>query len=264
MRTVLMTLVQRPGFQRFILAVIVLNAITLGLETWPPAMQAAGGLIVALDHLALAIFTIEVTLRLVAHGPRFFRDPWSVFDFVVVAIALVPAAEGFSVLRTLRVLRALRLISAVPRMRLVVEALLSAIPGISAIFALLLLIFYVAAVMATKLFGAAGPEWFGSVARSFFTLFQVMTLEGWADIVRALMVTLPWAWAFFVPFILIVTFTVLNLFIAVVVSAMQAGHDAELVRENQSAHDERSEILAELRELRREVRQYRGDPGPNN
>ena len=220
--------------------------------------SAVFGLLIIGSLIALAIFTIEVTLRLTAHGRRFFREPWSVFDFSVVAIALVPAAEGFAVLRTLRVLRALRLISAVPRMRLVVEALLSAIPGISSILALLLLIFYVAAVMATKLFGAAGPEWFGSVARSFFTLFQIMTLEGWADIARALMVTVPWAWAFFVPFILIVTFTVLNLFIAVVVSAMQSGHDAELTRENQAAHDERSEILAEIRELRRELRQLRG------
>jgi len=257
-RQSLLNLVEKPGFQRFILAVIVLNAITLGLETWPAAMQAAGPLIVNLDHIALAIFTVEVTLRLIAHGPRFFRDPWSVFDFGVVAIALVPAAEGFAVLRTLRVLRALRLVSAVPRMRLVVEALLSAIPGISSIFALLLLIFYVAAVMATRLFGAIGPEWFGSVGRSFFTLFQIMTLEGWADIVRALMVTAPWAWAFFIPFILIVTFTVLNLFIAVVVSAMQSGHDAEQAKENQAAHVEREEILEEIRNLRREVLQLGG------
>ncbi len=257
-RTCLLTVVEKPIFQRFILAVIVLNAITLGLETWSPAMQAAGGLIVAIDRVALAIFTIELTMRLMAYGPRFFRDPWSAFDFSVVAIALIPAGGGFSVLRTLRVLRALRLVSAVPRMRQVVEALLSAIPGISSIFALLLLIFYVAAVMATKLFGAAGPEWFGSVARSFFTLFQIMTLEGWAEIVRELMVSLPWAWAFFVPFILIVTFSVLNLFIAVVVSAMQSGHDAQLARDNQAAHDERSEMLAEVRELRREVRELRG------
>lgn len=262
MRTYLLNIVENQGFQRFILAVIVLNAITLGLETSPAAMQAAGGLIIALDRIALAIFSIEVTMRLIAHGRRYFRDPWSVFDLIVVTIALVPAAEGFAVLRTLRVLRALRLISAVPRMRAVVEALLSAIPGISSIFALLLLIFYVAAVMATKLFGAAGPEWFGSVARSFFTLFQIMTLEGWADIARSLMVTVPWAWLFFVPFILIVTFTVLNLFIAVVVSAMQSVHDAEQARENQIAHEERREILEQVRHLRREIQEREKGTGP--
>jgi len=262
MRTRLLAFVENPLFQRFILAVIVVNAITLGLETWPAAMAAAGGTIVMLDRVALAIFTVEVALRIVAHGPRFFRDPWSLFDFSVVAIAFLPAAEGFAVVRTLRVLRTLRLISAVPRMRLVVEALLSAIPGISSIFALLLLVFYVAAVMATKLFGGLEPQWFGSIGRSFFTLFQIMTLEGWADIARELMAAVPWAWAFFVPFILVVTFTVLNLFIAVVVSAMQSSHDAELASENQAAHDERGEILAEVRALRLEVQALRADrPG---
>ena len=117
MRTYLLKIVEKEGFQRFILAVIVLNAITLGLETSPAVMESAGGLIVALDRIALAIFSIEMTMRLIAHGRRYFRDPWSVFDLIVVTIALVPAAEGFAVLRTLRVLRALRLISAVPRMR---------------------------------------------------------------------------------------------------------------------------------------------------
>jgi voltage-gated sodium channel len=155
-------------------------------------MAAAGGAIVTLDRVALAIFTVEVTLRLVAHGSHFFRDPWSVFDFSVAAVAFLPAAEGSAVPRTLRVLRTLRLVSAVPRMRLVVEALLAAIPGISPIFALLILIFHVAAVMATKLFGALEPAWFGSLGRSFFTLFRIMTLEGWADIARQLMARVPW------------------------------------------------------------------------
>jgi voltage-gated sodium channel len=220
-------------------------------------MASAGGLIAALDRIALAIFTVEVSLRLVAHGGRFWRDPRSVFDFSVVAITFVPAAEGFAVLRTLRVLRALRLISAVPRMRLVVEALLSAIPGISSIFALLLLIFYVAAVIAMKLFGGLEPVWFGGIGRSFFTLFQIMTLEGWADIVRTLMAAAPWAWVFFVPFILVVTFTVLNLFIAVVVSAMQSSHDAKLAQENRTAHAEREAILVEIRQLRQEIQALR-------
>jgi voltage-gated sodium channel len=220
-------------------------------------MASAGGLIVALDRIALTIFVVEVSLRLIAHGGRFFRDPWNVFDFSVVAIALVPSAGGFAVLRTLRVLRVLRLISAVPRMRLVVEALLSAIPGISSIFTLLLLVFYVAAVMATKLFGGLEPQWFGSIGRSFFTLFQIMTLEGWADIARTLMATAPWAWAFFVPFILVVTFTVLNPFIAVVVSAMQSSHDADLAQENQTVHAEREAILVEIRRLRQEIQAFR-------
>lgn len=254
MRASLLALVENTIFQRAILGLIVVNAITLGLETWPAAMAAAGGTVVVLDRIALVIFTIEISLRLIAHGPRFFRDGWNVFDFLVVGISLVPASDGLAVLRSLRVLRALRLISAVPRMRLVVEALLSAIPGISSIVALLILIFYVAAVMSTKLFGELQPEWFGTIGRSIFTLFQIMTLESWAEIARSLMAVEPWSWAFFVPFILIVTFTVLNLFIAVVVSAMQSRHDAELALENKAAQDERFEILAEIRQLRLEIR----------
>jgi voltage-gated sodium channel len=255
-------LVDDRRFQNLILALIVLNAITLGLETWPPAMQAAGGLILALDRIALVIFTVEVGLRILAHGLRFFRDPWSIFDFVVVAIALVPAGDGVAVLRALRVLRVLRLISAVPSMRSVVQGLISAIPGISSVMALMALIFYVAAVMATKLFAAAFPDWFGSVGASLYTLFQVMTLESWSmGIVRPVMEEFPYAWMFFVPFILIATFMILNLFIGVVVGAMQSAANADRAADEQVAHDERGAILAELQALRREVAALR--TGPN-
>jgi voltage-gated sodium channel len=247
-------LVDDRRFQNLILALIVLNAITLGLETWPTAMQAAGGLILALDRIALVIFTIEVGLRILAHGLRFFRDPWSIFDFVVVAIALIPAGDGFAVLRALRVLRVLRLISAVPSMRSVVQGLITAIPGISSVMALMALIFYVAAVMATKLFAAAFPDWFGSVGASLYSMFQIMTLESWSmGIVRPVMEQFPYAWAFFVPFILIATFMILNLFIGVVVGAMQSAANADRAAEEQVAHDERGEILVELRALRQEV-----------
>jgi voltage-gated sodium channel len=255
-------LVDDRRFQNLILALIVLNAITLGLETWPPAMQSAGGLILALDRIALVIFTIEVGLRILAHGLRFFRDPWSIFDFVVVAIALIPAGDGFAVLRALRVLRVLRLISAVPSMRSVVQGLITAIPGISSVMALMALIFYVAAVMATKLFAAAFPDWFGSVGASLYSMFQIMTLESWSmGIVRPVMEQFPYAWAFFVPFILIATFMILNLFIGVVVGAMQSAANADRAAEEQVAHDERGEILVELRALRQEVAALRSAGG---
>jgi voltage-gated sodium channel len=202
----------------------------------------------------LWIFVVEIALRLFAHGVRFFRDPWSVFDFVIVGLALAPATTGFAVLRALRVLRVLRLISAVPKMRMVVRALLSAIPGIGSIVGLLALIFYVMAVMATKMFGSSFPEWFGSIPASLYSLFQIMTLESWSmGIVRPVMDVYPYAWMFFVPFILIATFTVLNLFIAVVVSAMQSEHEAEQVKVESDAHSERLDILAELRALRVQV-----------
>ncbi|MGQ0778165.1 MAG: ion transporter, partial [Pseudonocardiales bacterium] len=150
----LRNLVDGDRFQRFIVAVIVLNGITLGLETSDRMVAEFGGLLHAVDSIALAIFVVELVLRLTAHGWRFFRDPWSVLDFVIVAVALIPASGAFSVLRALRILRVLRLVALVPSMRGVVSALLTAVPGMASIAALLGLLIYVAAVMATQLFGA--------------------------------------------------------------------------------------------------------------
>ena len=245
-------------FHKTIIVVIVVNAITLGLETWPAAMAAAGPLLLAADRLMLMIFTAEIAARMFAHGARFFRDPWNVFDFIIVGVALLPATTGFAVLRALRVLRVLRIISAVPKMRMVVRALLGAIPGISSIVALLALIFYVMAVMVTKMFGAAFPEWFGSIPASLYTLFQIMTLESWSmGIVRPVLEVYPLAWLFFVPFILITTFTTLNLFIAVIVNAMQAEHDREAEAAEAEAKGERSLLLEELQAVRRELAELR-------
>lgn len=211
-----------PRVERFIIALILINAATLGMETSSDIMAEYGHLITAVDRTILTIFVVEIVLRIVAHGGRFFRDPWSLFDFVVVGIALVPASSGFSVLRALRVLRVLRLITMVPQMRRVVSALLSAIPGLSSIIMVLMIIFYVFSVIATNLFAGQHAEWFGSIGHSMYTLFQIMTLESWSmGIVRPLMETHPYAWMFFIPFILIATFTMLNLFIAIIVNAMQ-------------------------------------------
>ena len=252
-------LVRDRRFERTIIALIALNAIILGLETSPAVMDRVGGLLLALDRIILAVFVIEIGLRLAAFGWRFFRDPWSLFDFVVVAIALVPATGPFSVLRALRALRALRLISTAPRMRRVVQALLAAIPGLGSIIALLALLFYVGAVIVTKLFGAAFPEWFGTLPRSAFSLFQIMTLESWSmGIVRPVMEVFPYAWLFFVTFILTTTFVMLNLFIAVIVNAMHLQHEEDEKEADaalaETAHDEREAILRELRDLRAEVK----------
>jgi voltage-gated sodium channel len=252
--------VERRGFQNAILWLIVVNAVTLGLETSPTAMAAAGPVLIAIDRTILAVFVVEIALRIAAHGWRFFRDPWSIFDFIVVAIALVPATGQFSVLRALRILRVLRLISAVPRMRRVVTALLSAIPGLGAIIALLSLIFYVSAVMATKLFGASFPDWFGTIGESLYSLFQIMTLESWSmGIVRPVLEVYSLAWLFFVPFILITTFTTLNLFIAVIVNAMQAEHDREAEAAEAEARGERGALLEELQAVRRDLAELRAE-----
>jgi voltage-gated sodium channel len=246
------------GFQNTIIVLIAFNALTLGLETSDAAMARAGELLMALDRILLSIFVFEILARMVAHGWRFFRDPWSIFDFVVVGVAVVPATENLSVLRALRVLRVLRLASAVPRMRRVVEALLSALPGLGSVVAILGLIFYVAGVMATQIFGDEFPQWFGTLGRSVYSLFQIMTLESWSmGIVRPVMEVYPYAWAFFVTFILVSTFTMLNLFIAVVVNAMQSRYHQAEAEHAEAAHVERAKLLDEIRNLRTEVSDLR-------
>jgi len=256
----LQRLVESAAFQRFIVAVIVVNAITLGLETSPTAMQQAGGLLLALDRTALAIFVVEIVLKLIVYRQHFFRSGWNVFDFTIVAITLAPTGEGLQVLRSLRILRALRLVSVVPSMRKVVNALLRAIPGMSSVRTQLLLVVYVAAVMSTKLFGASFPDWFGSVGESFYTLFQVMTLESWSmGIVRPVMEVYPYAWIFFVLFILLTTFAVLNLFIAIVVDSMSAVEHEEQEQTRELVSVDHDAVLAELRAIRAELAELRGE-----
>ncbi len=255
-RQKLVTLAENPHFQKAITVLIVVNAITLGLETSKEAMERAGSIIVALDRIILAVFVVELMIRITAYGRGFFRDPWSIFDFIVVGVALIPATENFSVLRALRVLRVLRLASAVPQMRRVVEALLSAVPGLGSVVAILALIFYVAGVMATQLFGDTFPDWFGTIGKSLYSLFQIMTLESWSmGIVRPVMQVYPYAWGFFVPFILIATFTMLNLFIAVVVNAMQSKYHEVEAEEARVAHAERAGLLEEVRALRAQIQE---------
>ena len=245
-----------------IIILILINAALLGLETWPAAMAAAGGLILTLDSAILVVFVVEIAVRVYVHRLAFWRDPWSVFDFLVVAIALAPAAGPFAVLRALRVLRVLRLLTLVPSMRRVIGALLAAIPGLGSIALVLLIIYYVFAVIATKLFAAAYPEWFGDLGRSLYTLFQIMTLESWSmGIARPVMEKFPYAWVFFVPFILVATFTMLNLFIAIIVNAMQSYNEAEHAASNQVADTTRRQdaavAQAEFRDLRDEIRELR-------
>ena len=231
----LRAIIDGPHFQWTVTALITINAFTLGLETSKVAMAHAGGLIAGLDRIILAVFVVEILLKMVAYGPAgFFRRGWNVFDFVIVGIALVPSAGAFSVLRALRILRVLRLVSIVPAMRKVVLALLASIPGVSSIMMLMVLVFYIFAVIATRLYGDTFPQWFGTVGESMYSLFQIMTLESWSmGIVRPVMETFPNAWLVFVPFILVTSFAVLNLFIAVIVNAMQEqqAYDLEEARD---------------------------------
>jgi voltage-gated sodium channel len=254
----LAALLARPLTERLLMALILVNAVTLGLETSETVMAQVGPLLHAIDRAILAVFVVEIAARLFVHRLAFFRDPWSVFDFVIVAIALIPATGSLSVLRALRVLRILRLVTILPSLKRVVGALIGALPGMGSIALLLLLFLYVGAVMATKLFGASFPDKFGTLGASTYTLVQLMTLDGWSgEIVGPVMETYPLAWLFFLPFVLATAFTVLNLFIGIVVNAMQAEHEKgkeeELAAEKAADAENQAALLAEIRALRTEM-----------
>ena len=239
--------VSKTYFQNFILGVILFNAVILGLETSQSVMANFGPLILMLDKICLAIFVVEIALKLFARGAGFFRSGWNIFDFSIVAISLIPAAQGLSVLRAMRILRLLRVLSVTPSLRRVVEGLMNALPGMGSVFLLMGLIFYIGAVMATKLFGGAFPEWFGTLGRSGYSLFQIMTLESWSmGIVRPVMETYPYAWAFFVPFILVTTFVVVNLVVGLVVNSMQDAHSEEA---NEATDNYREDIVGRLERI---------------
>lgn len=211
-------------FSRVITMLIIINAIILGMETYPELMSSYGPILKTIDRTILWIFVVELCVRSLAYGKVFFRDPWSMFDIFVISVAFLPTHEVLAVLRVARVLRIVRLISIFPRLRHVVEGLVRSIPGIASIGSILGIMIYVFGVMATQLYGTHYPEWFGSLHKAIFSLFQIMTLEGWPDIVRPVMEKYAYSWVFFVSYILIATFSVLNLFIAVIVDAMQRQH----------------------------------------
>lgn len=243
-RSKLVTFLEGPRATNFIMVVIVVNAITLGMETSAFLMDLAGPLIIAIDQICLAIFVVEIVAKLMAYRFRFFRNGWNIFDFIIVGIALVPGAGGLSVLRALRILRVLRIISVAPSLRRVVEGFVTALPGMGSVFLLMALIFYIGSVMATKLFASTFPVWFGNLGLSAYSLFQIMTLESWSmGIVRPVMEIYPYAWVFFVPFIMMTTFAVVNLLVGLIVNSMQDAHAEE---SNAATDSYRDEVLQRL------------------
>ncbi len=244
---------ENPWIQNLLVFLILLNAVILGLETDTDTMDKMGPQLLFVDHAILWIFIAEIVVLITARGLAYFKDPWCVFDFIVVGIALIPASGSLSVLRALRVLRVLRLINKVESMRKVVGGLLSALPGLGSVFGLILIIFYVAAMIATNLFRHDFPQWFGDLGASAFTLFQIMTLEGWSqELARPVMEVFPYAWIFFVVFILIATFIVFNLFIAVIVDSITADKEQDL-----KDHAQFNAIEHELRIVHRELSEMR-------
>ncbi|WP_171103362.1 MULTISPECIES: ion transporter [unclassified Ruegeria] len=262
--------VERRAVTNTILGVIIFNAITLGLSTSPSIQANLGHVLRVIDTLVLGIFVAELLLKFYAYRLDFFKNAWNIFDLVVVTLGLLPNRDGLSALRGLRVIRAMRLLSVIPQMRAVVQALLDALPGMGAVIIMISIVFYVFAVMATLMYGPDFPEWFGTLGRSLYSLFQIMTLESWSmGIVRPVMETHPTAWIFFVPFIVITAFSVLNLFIGLLVNTMQSAvedesvqefsHLRELVRsETDIVDDHVKELLVEVRALRREVAELKG------
>lgn len=243
---IIKNLVEHKYFQGLIIGLIIINGITMGLSTSKEIMNMFGNFIFLFDTVVIIVFTIEIILRIYVYKKDFFKDPWSIFDFAIVSISLVPSSAGFEILRILRVLRLLRLITVVPQMRKIVMALLSTIPGMASIAGLMALFFYIFAIMSVELFGTTFPQWFGSLGESFYTLFQIMTLESWSmGIVRPIMEVHPYAWTFFIPFIFLATFIMINLIIAVVVDAM-----GEITKEDKETFHETSD---EVKELHKEI-----------
>jgi len=245
-------------FGRFITAVILVNAVTLGMETSDAVMARIGELVLLIDKLCLVIFILEIGAKLIVWRLRFFRNGWNVFDFLIVGIALAPAAQGFSVLRALRILRVLRVISVAPRLRRVVEGFITALPGMGSVFLLMAIIFYIGSVMATKLFGSSFPEWFGTLGLSAYSLFQIMTLESWSmGIVRPVMELYSYAWAFFVPFIMVTTFAVVNLLVGLIVNSMQDAHSEE---EGERTDAYRDQVLSRLEAIEARIARLQDEP----
>ncbi len=216
------SIIEDKYFVTFITMVIIINAITLGLETSPKIKAEFGIILSLIDKVALSIFTIELLAKIAVYRLKFFKDGWNVFDFLIVTISLIPASGPFSVLRAFRIFRTLRLLSIVPSMKRIIQAIFISIPGILSVGTIIILIFYISSVLTTTFFGERFYEWFGTIGNSMYTLFQIMTLESWSmGIVRPVMKEFPLAWLFFVPFILVTTFAILNLFIGIIVDAMQ-------------------------------------------
>ncbi|GMG81605.1 hypothetical protein LNKW23_08180 [Paralimibaculum aggregatum] len=250
---------ERPEARNFILAVIVLNGFLLGVTTSQKLSQESLLIVEIIDKIVILIFVVEMLLKLYAYRMRFFASAWNLFDLVVVIVSLLPQTDTLSVLRGMRVIRALRVMSAIPQMREVVMALVDALPGMGAVTLLLGVIYYIFGIMATLWFGEAFPQWFGTLGESLYSLFQIMTLESWSmGIVRPVMEVFPWAWAFFVPFITMTAFAVLNLFIGILVNAMQAAVEAETEEELERLRDlvrtENAAVAEQIEAMHEDIR----------
>jgi len=247
-------------FQTFIVAVIILNSVLIGAETSSKVMDSFGAYIDFFDLAILVLFSIEIILKIFVYRLSFFKSSWNLFDFGIVAISIIPAAGSFAVFRALRIIRTLRLLKNIPRLRLIIESLLKSIPSIGWIIVLLTIVYYTFAVIGVNIFGSSYPEFFGGLGTALFTLFQIMTLESWSSaIARPIMDGAPFAAIYFISFILIATYTTLNIFIAIVVNTMNEVTLKDLQAEEEHIKDfvkeENTKIHEQLNSLAKKIDQ---------
>lgn len=253
------SIINSAWFQNFIIAVILINGVVLGIQTAKGLSEFSTRALDLVDQLCLSIFVVELLMKLYVQRLSFFRQGWNNFDFVIVAISLIPASGQLSILRAFRIFRLLRLITTVDSIRRVVTGMLIAIPGVGSVGALLLIFFYIGAVISTSIFGEAFPDWFGDLGLSMYTLFQIMTLESWSmGIVRPVLEVFPYAWLFFIPFIMVTTFMVLNLFIGIIVDALGTVKDQDNAERQQGSSPKRSSNFQDIENIRADILLLRG------
>ena len=246
------SIVESRWFEPAMIALILFNALLIGLETNKSFVERYDGWLHLGNDIILVIFIIEVVLKLVAVAPRFglyFGNGWNLFDFSVVVLSLIPATGEFAlVARLVRVLRVLRLVTAVPQLRLIVATLVRSIPSMGHVIVLMSIILYIYAVTGYHLYAEHDADNWGSLGRALLTLFQIVTLEGWVEVMDTALEAYPWSWLYFVSFVLIGTFVMLNLFIAVVINNLEASKVAELEELRDPVTHE--EVIEELRRTR--------------
>jgi voltage-gated sodium channel len=245
-------IVEARWFEPAMIGLILFNGVLIGLETSKEFMAAYDGWLHLGNDIILAIFIVEAALKLTVVAPRFslyFGNGWNLFDFTIIVLSLLPATEEFAlVARLIRVLRVLRLVSAMPQLRLIVATLVRSVPSMGHVVTLMSIIFYIYAVTGYHLFHEHDPEHWGTLGASLLTLFGIVTLEGWVQVMETALELHAWSWVYFVSFVLIGTFVMLNLFIAVVINNLEASKAEELEElRDPVTHDE---VLRELKRTR--------------
>ena len=251
---------EKESFQSFIIAVIVFNAVVIGLETSRGLMATYGRLFHVLNIAVQTIFVFEIAVRMLAYWPRssrFFRDGWNVFDFTVVALSLLPVAGPFAtVARLARVARVTRLVSVSPNLRLIVDTMLRSISSMAHVATLLAVLLYVYAILGYYLFASAAPEHWGGLGTALLSLFQILTLEGWNEMQRVTMTVYPWSWIYFASFVVIAVFVTTNLFIAVLINNMQSVKAEQAAAEQ--AQNPEAELMQRVEQLQQQLGNFAG------